>query len=145
MQPLVQIKKLSEGAKIPQYRKKGDAGFDFFCIEDMTVPAQKTALMRTGLAFQIPEGFEMQIRMRSGAALNTPLIVANAPGTIDSGYRGEICIILRNISDDDYAIAKGDRIAQGVIAPVARASFALVEELAASDRGADGFGSTGKN
>lgn len=143
--PLVQIKKLDSRAKIPEYKKTGDAGFDLHCIEDTTVPGNKTALLHTGLAFCIPQGYEMQVRMRSGAALNSPLIIANAPGTVDSGYRGEICIIARNTSNEDFMVAGGERIAQGVIAPVANAILEQVDKLPPSERGTGGFGSTGKD
>ena len=101
--------------------------------------------MPTGLAFAIPEGFEMQIRLRSSAALKTPLILANAPGTIDSGYRGEVGIIVRNLSGEDFLVKAGARIAQGVIAPAPRAVFVEMDELPGSERGEGGFGSTGSS
>lgn len=142
---LVKIKKLHPDAIIPEYKKHGDSGFDLHCLKDMVVPANSTALLPTGLAFCVPDGFEMQVRMRSGAALKTPLIVANAPGTIDSGYRGEICIIARNTGSTDFLVKKGERIAQGVITPVEKAFFEVVDELPASERGEAAFGSTGNN
>lgn len=141
----VQIKKLHAEAVVPEYKKSGDAGFDLHCLRDMEILPGQTAILPTGLAFAIPEGFEMQIRMRSGAALQTPLILANAPGTIDSGYRGEVGIIVRNVGGEAFRVQKGERIAQGVIAPVERASFELVEELPPSQRGDGGFGSTGSS
>lgn len=142
---LVKIQKLHPDAIIPEYRKHGDSGFDLHCLEDTVVPANSTALLPTGLAFCVPEGFEMQVRMRSGSALKTPLMVANAPGTVDSGYRGEIFIIARNASSTDFLVKKGERIAQGVIAPVEKAIFEVVDELPPSERGDAAFGSTGKN
>jgi dUTP pyrophosphatase len=142
----VLVKKLHPDAIIPSYAKPGDAGFDLFAVEDLVVMPGQTAIIKTGLAVAIPEGFEMQIRMRSGASLKTPLIVANAPGTVDSGYRGEVGIIVRNThSTLPYTVHKGGRIAQGVIAPVVTAEFTEVDELPDSERGAGGFGSTGSN
>ena len=139
----VQIKKLDPDAVVPEYRKPGDAGFDLHALRRVEIPAGQAAIVPTGLAFAIPEGFEMQVRMRSGAALKTPLIVANAPGTIDSGYRGEVGIIVRNLGREPYAVEQGERIAQGVVAPVCRAEFDLVGELPSSERGSGGYGSTG--
>jgi len=143
LEQTVQVQKLSDNAIIPRYAKPGDAGFDLHASRDTGVPAFSTAIVPTGLAFAIPEGFEMQIRMRSGAALKTPLIVANAPGTIDSGYRGEVGIIVRNLSDKPYTVKQGERIAQGVIAPVVPAHFKEVMQLPESERGTGGYGSTG--
>lgn len=140
----VQIKKLHPDAVIPEYKKPGDAGFDLHTVEDVIIPPGKTAILPTGLAVAIPEGFEIQVRMRSGASLKTPLVIPNAPGTIDSGYRGEIGIIVRNCGPKEYVVKKGERIAQGVLAPVIRADFDIVEELPESERGAGGYGSTGE-
>lgn len=137
------VKKLHPDAIMPEYLKSGDAGFDLYCVADTPVAPGKTAILPTGLAFAIPEGHEMQIRLRSGAALKTPLIVANAPGTIDAGYRGEVGIIVRNTGTESWLVRKGERIAQGVVAPVARALFREVEQLPPSERGEAGFGSTG--
>lgn len=139
----VSIKKLHPDAIMPVYKKKGDAGFDLHTIEDVEVPPRGTAILPTGLAFAMPEGFEMQIRMRSGAAFKTPLFIPNAPGTIDSGYRGEVGIIVRNASSAPFMVRKGERIAQGVIAPVYLAEFSEAAFLPDSERGAAGFGSTG--
>lgn len=139
----VQIKKLDPDAVVPEYKKPGDAGFDLHALRRVEIPAGQAAIVPTGLAFAIPEGFEMQVRMRSGAALKTTLIVANAPGTIDAGYRGEVGIIVRNLGSEPYCVEQGERIAQGVVAPVCHAEFALVDELPASERGAGGYGSTG--
>lgn len=141
----VKIKKLSEKAIIPEYKKSGDAGFDFHCLEETVVPAGRAAIIRTGLAFAVPEGYEMQIRMRSGAALRSPLIIPNAPATIDSGYRGEIGIIVRNVGSTDYIVHENERIAQGVIAPVMKAVFDIVDILPYSERGVGGYGHTGKD
>ena len=157
----VKIKKLHPDAVIPEYAKPGDSGFDFVALEDTKIYPGQTKLVKTGIAVEIPEGFELQVRPRSGTSLKTPLRVANAPGTVDSGYRGECCVILTNttgiekhaVVQDEQAvivggeiqyIKKGDRIAQGVICPVIRAEFEVVEELSNSERGVGGFGSTGK-
>lgn len=141
----VEIKKLHPDAIIPVYRMPGDAGFDLHCLEDTVIPPESVVIIPTGLAFAIPDGFEMQIRMRSGTSLKTPLILANAPGTIDSGYRGEVGIITRNLGKEPFKVSKGDRIAQGVITPVLKAQFEIVEELPDTERAASGFGSTGKD
>lgn len=141
----VQIKKLRPDAEIPRYQKSGDAGFDFYCVERAVVPPNSVAILPTGLAIAVPPGYELQLRLRSGAALATPLILANAPGTIDSGYRGEIGIIVRNLSAEPWIVEKGTRLAQGVLAPVYTAKFIEVKDLPPSERGAGGFGSTGKN
>lgn len=139
----IEIKKLHPDAVVPEYAHSGDAGFDFHALEDTRILPGQAAIMHTGLAVAIPDGFEMQIRLRSSAALRLPLIIPNAPATIDAGYRGELGIILRNIGDREIIIGKGERIAQGVVAPVARAVFALVDTLPESARGAGGYGSSG--
>jgi len=142
----VAVQKLHPDAVVPSYAKPGDAGFDLYAVEDVNVLAGHVEIVPTGLAFAVPEGFEMQIRMRSGASLKTPLIVANSPGTVDSGYRGEVGIIVRNThSNLPYTVKKGERVAQGVIAPVVTAIFNVVDELPFSERGSGGFGSTGSD
>ena len=142
----VKIKKLHQDAVIPQYQTTGAAGFDFHAIEDMEIPTRKTVLVKTGLSMEIPEGYELQVRPRSGMSLKTKMRIANSPGTIDSDYRGEICIIMENmgmLGALPYDIKKGDRIAQGVICPVFQATF-IEDELNESERGEKGFGSSGK-
>ncbi len=141
----VMVKKLVPEARVPVYKKEGDAGFDLHCVRDTEIAPGQTAIIPTGLAFAIPPGYEMQIRMRSGAALTLPLMLANAPGTVDSGYRGEVGIIVRNVGTSPCIVKNGERIAQGVIAPVEQALFQSVAELPCSSRGSDGFGSTGSN
>jgi dUTP pyrophosphatase len=154
----VKIKKLHEDAIIPKYHSKGAAGFDFHALEDMEIAPGETKLIKTGLSFEIEEGFELQVRPRSGTSLKTKLRLANSPGTIDADYRGEVCIIMDNISeeaDTHHRIAgnpcinfifikKGERYAQGVFAAVIRADFEEVEELTQTERGQSGFGSSGK-
>ncbi len=139
----IQIKKLDPAAIIPAYKKHGDAGFDLYTTRTITIPPRSTAILPTGLAFAIPEGFEMQVRLRSSTGLKTPLIIPNAPGTIDSGYRGEVGIVVRNLSDTAFTVNKGERIAQGILAPVFTASFVEVDQLPESERGDGGYGSTG--
>lgn len=164
----VKIKRVKD-VELPKYAKPGDAGFDLVAAEDVIIKPGETKVIPTGLSFEIPPGFEMQIRPRSGMSRKTKLRVVL--GTIDSGYRGEIGVIVDNVSvveytsqprllkgafvgDNDFnvtkatkyeviKIRKGDRIAQGVIAPVITAHFEEVDELSDSERGVGGFGSTG--
>ncbi|WP_145333312.1 dUTP diphosphatase [Paenibacillus xylanexedens] len=149
----VKIKKLHPEAKTPVYAKPGDSGFDLVALQDVIIPAGETRKVLTGLAFEIPDGYEMQIRPRSGLTLNSKLRVQL--GTIDSSYRGEVGIIVDHIfnggdlqsifgNDTDILIEKGMKIAQGVIAPVVRVSFEEVSELSESERGDGGFGHTGE-
>jgi dUTP pyrophosphatase len=134
----------------PSYQKEGDSGFDFMANlpQDSTIVVEplKRVLVPTGLHFQIPIGFELQVRPRSGLALKNGITVLNTPGTVDSGYRGEVMVILFNTGEEPFTIKNGDRIAQGVISPVQTrktTKFARVNTLDTSDRGAGGFGSTG--
>lgn len=140
----VKFKKLNKDAKIPQYMTKGAAGFDFSSIENVTLSTGDRIAVDTGLSCKIQDGFEMQIRPRSGMALKQGITVLNAPGTIDSDYTGHIKIILVNLGDSDVVIKAGDRIAQGVISPVEQAEFLEVDKLDETERGEGGFGSTGK-
>ena len=140
----VAVKKLHEDAVIPTYANDGDAGFDFYVIGGGKIRAGETKLFKTGLAMAIPKGYELQVRSRSGLSLKAQIVVLNAPGTIDAGYRGEIGIILTNFSEKEYTVKKGDRVAQGVLNEVPRAKFHVVEDLPDSDRGQGGFGSSGK-
>ena len=136
----------SKGAVIPEYKTAGAAGADLYALVEspVTIPAGKFAMIPTGLFFEIPEGSEIQIRPRSGLAAKNGVTVLNTPGTIDSDYRGEIKIILVNLSDKDFVVNNGERIAQMVIAPVTQASFTIVDQLSDTERGTGGFGSTGK-
>jgi dUTP pyrophosphatase len=138
------IKKLSPLAEIPNYQTEEAAGFDLHSIEDIILKPNERKLIGTGLAFEIPKGYEIQIRPRSGLAYKYGISVLNSPGTIDSDYRGEIKVLLINHSDTDFEIKVGERIAQGVIQEVIQAKFEEVEELNKTARGAGGFGSTGK-
>ena len=139
----IKVKILDSRAKIPQYATSGSSGFDFYCETDTPIPSNTWRMVVTGLCFQIPDGYEIQIRSRSGAALEHGLIVLNQPGTIDSDYRGPISIMIWNITNKSVIIEAGSRIAQGVLCPVIRANFEEVESLEDTDRGSGGFGSTG--
>jgi dUTP pyrophosphatase len=145
----VKIKKLHPDAQIPKYAHLGDSGFDLVAIEDVSFNGGETRLVRTGLAISVGSGYELQVRPRSGLSLKTPLRVANSPGTVDSSYLGEICVIVTNTDpplDSRYSsryIKKGDRIAQGVVCPVERVEFEEVESLDETERGDGAFGSTG--
>ena len=129
---------------IPQYETPLSAGVDLRANIDeaITLKPLQRALVKTGLFMAIPAGYEAQVRPRSGLAFKKGITVLNSPGTIDSDYRGEICIIAE--AHKHYAIKIGDRIAQGVLAPIVQADFEEVEELTSTDRGDGGFGSTGK-
>lgn len=139
----VKFKKIYPDAVVPTYAHPGDAGFDLYSIEDCPLNSSETKLINTGLKIEIPKGYEVQIRPRSGLALKHGVTILNAPGTIDSGYRGLIGILLINHSNETYKIKKGERIAQGVINKVEEAVLEEVNELSDSSRGEGGFGSTG--
>jgi dUTP pyrophosphatase len=143
----VKIKRLTEAATIPKYQTSGASGFDFHSLENLSLRPGKTTLVKTGLSFEIPPGHELQVRPRSGTSLKTKLRISNSPGTIDSDFRGEVCIIIDHIGDmgdPEIKVNKGDRIAQGVIVPVVQGEFQLVDELNESERNNGSFGSTGK-
>lgn len=129
---------------LPSYAKKGDAGMDIRASEDVWIKPFNQAIIPTGIYLEIPEGYECQIRSRSGLAAKHGINVMNSPGTIDSGYRGEIKVILNNHHFQSYDVKKGDRVAQMVFAPVTVATFNEVTELTDSERGEGGLGSTGK-
>ncbi len=136
----------SQGAVIPQYKTSGAAGADICALlsESVTIKKGCRAMIPTGLFFSIPEGYEIQVRPRSGLAAKNGVTVLNTPGTIDSDYRGEIKVILVNLGDEDFTVNNGDRIAQIVVAPVTIGVFEQVSSLDETERGAGGFGSTGK-
>lgn len=134
-----------EGLPLPGYETPGAAGMDLLAAveEDLVIEPGKRFAVPTGLGIALPEGFEAQVRPRSGLALKQGLTVANAPGTIDSDYRGEVKAILINLGQEPVTITRGMRIAQMVIAPVTRGVFKEVQTLSETSRGAGGFGSTG--
>jgi dUTP pyrophosphatase len=137
---------LAAGAIAPEYQTAGSAGADIRARLDAPVclaPGSRS-VVPTGLRIQLPEGYEAQVRSRSGLASKHGVICLNAPGTIDSDYRGEIRVILQNHGAQPYTVADGDRIAQLVVQPVSRARFVEADNLDESERGAGGFGSTGR-
>lgn len=139
----VEINKLSEDAKLPEYAHLTDAGADIFALEHTYLKPNETKLVKTGIAVAIPVGYEIQIRPRSGLSLKTPLRIANAPGTVDADYRGEVCVIMWNSSNETVEINAGDKIAQMVINEVPMIKWKEVTELSSTERGTGGFGSTG--
>lgn len=138
------FKRVHPDTVLPAYAHPSDAGMDIRSVADMTVPARGRALVPTGLVVLLPPLYEAQVRPRSGLALKFGVTVLNTPGTIDSGYRGEIGVILANFGDADFIVKKGDKIAQLVIAPVTQPEVCEVSEIDETDRGAGGFGSTGR-
>lgn len=138
----------AEGLDLPSYETSGAAGMDLRAALPAGTPViigpLERSLIPTGLTMELPAGYEAQVRPRSGLALKSGITVLNTPGTIDSDYRGEVKVILINLSDHPVEINRGDRIAQMVIAPVTRATIELVESLSLTKRGEGGFGSTGK-
>lgn len=141
----VQVKRLPHGSglPLPAYATSGAAGMDVVSAEDVTIAPGARHAVATGIALAIPQGYEVQVRPRSGLALKHGITVPNTPGTIDSDYRGELKVILINHGTEPFAIHRGDRVAQLVLAPVVQAAWEEVTELDATDRGEGGFGSTG--
>lgn len=141
----VRVKRLNHGAglALPAYATSGAAGMDICAAESLNLRVGKRHAVATGFAFAIPEGYEVQVRPRSGLALKHGITCLNTPGTIDSDYRGEVKVILANLGEDDFMINKGDRIAQIVVAPVTHGNLIEVEHLDETVRGTGGFGSTG--
>jgi dUTP pyrophosphatase len=140
----VNIRKLASSAIIPTYAHSGDSGADLYSIENYIIPPGDIMVIRTGLSAEIPLGYEGQIRSRSGLASKHAVVVINSPGTIDSGYTGEIKVALINHGFHYYKVNAGDRIAQLVIAPVVRAEFHEKATIdTESERGDGGFGSSG--
>lgn len=140
----IPVKLLSEGASMPQAMRMGDAGLDLRSVEQVTLRPFERALIPTGIALAIPEGYAGFVLPRSGLAAKHGFTLVNAPGLIDSNYRGEIKVIGMNLDpNDDFVISAGDRIAQLVIMRVCDCGLCTVEELDATERGAAGFGSSG--
>lgn len=166
---IVNIKRMHPDARVPRYETELAAGFDLVAVEDVIIAPGETALVPLGFAIEIPPGYEMQVRPRSGVSWKTKLRVSNSPGTVDGDFRGEVKVIVDNIERGEpgetprlrlidgkmefsrgeyfekytYIIRKGDRIAQGVIAPIERVTFVVVDELSETARGSGGFGHTG--
>ena len=141
----VEVKRLPHGGglPLPAYATSGAAGMDVVSAESVTIAPGARHAVATGLALAIPAGYEIQVRPRSGLALKHGVTVPNTPGTIDSDYRGEMKVILINLGTEPFVIARGDRVAQLVLAPVVQAAWSEVAELDATERGEGGFGSTG--
>ncbi len=145
----VKIKRLSDefnDIPLPSYSTKGSSGVDVRAAvkEDVIIPNGELRLVPTNLSVEIPEGFEIQVRPRSGLAANHGISILNSPGTIDSDYRGEIKIIVMNLGREEFKISRGDRIAQMVVSKVYKAEFLLTGDLEESIRGNGGFGHTGR-
>ena len=140
---LVQVKLLNSEAKLPSYAHKGDAGLDLFSIEEKRIIPSGSALIRTGICIALPPNTEAQVRPRSGLALKKQITVLNTPGTIDCGYRGEVCVILINHGREPFLVEKGMKIAQMLVKPVYTVEVKAVDQLPDTSRGEGGFGSTG--
>jgi dUTP pyrophosphatase len=138
------FKRIHPDAVLPSYAHEGDAGMDVRSVESLTIQPKCRALVKTGLVAEIPLGYEIQVRPRSGLALKYGVTVLNSPGTVDAGYRGEIGVILANFGDEPFAVSVGDRIAQLVVAAVTQAEISETTFVTSSERGEGGFGSTGK-
>ena len=139
----LRFRKVHPDAVLPSYAHPSDAGMDVRSVEDLTIAPGKRALVHTGLVMLLPPMYEAQVRPRSGLALKSGVTVLNTPGTIDSGYRGEVGVILANFGEADFQVKKGDKVAQIVIAPVTQPEIVETTEVDETDRGAGGFGSTG--
>jgi dUTP pyrophosphatase len=142
----IRLKRLDHGAglPLPSYATAHAAGLDVVSAEDVTLPPGARHAVATGFAIAIPEGYEVQVRPRSGLALKHGITCLNTPGTIDADYRGEVKVILANLGSEPFEVKRGERIAQLVPAAVQRAAFAEVDELDETVRGVGGFGSTGR-
>ena len=139
----IQFVKEHDSALLPTYATVGAAGADVYSAKDYKIPPGEHKLIDTGLKCGIPAGFEIQVRPRSGLALKSRITVLNSPGTIDSDYTGKLGVILMNHSDAIFTVCAGDRIAQIVVAPVVQAKFSWAEQVTETERGSNGFGSTG--
>ncbi|MBM9589559.1 dUTP diphosphatase [Leptospira sp. 201903075] len=144
--PIVSLQILKPGAVVPEYKTSGSAGMDLSaCLtENIILPKGEVVFVPTGLAMAIPDGYEGQIRPRSGFSTKNRILMPNSPGTIDSDYRGEILIPLLNLSGADFVLEPGTRVAQIVFQAVGQLSLQVVTELSVTERGTGGFGSTGK-
>ena len=139
----LKVKRLDPSAKMPVRTTSGASCFDIHALEGGTIPSKSRALVRTGLAVAVDQGFEVQVRSRSGLALKQGVFVLNSPGTVDSDYRGEVGVILMNLGDDTFTYKAGDRIAQIAVCAVVMGDTELVESLDDTQRSGGGFGSTG--
>ncbi len=143
MSEVIKFKKVSDDAIIPNYAHIEDAGMDVYSNEEKLIPARSWDLVKTGISMELPSGYEAQVRSKSGLSLKSGLIVLNSPGTIDENYRGEVGVILMNVSNQDYKVEKHQKVAQMVINKVEHFKVIEVEEISNSSRGDGAFGSTG--
>ena len=136
---------LKDGALLPEYQTPGSAGADLhaYLPEPVTLHPMERKLIPTGLCVELPAGYELQVRPRSGLALKYGITVLNTPGTVDSDYRGELCVLLINLGSEPFTVRHGDRIAQAVVAQVVQVNFVQTDTLSKTGRGTDGYGSTG--
>jgi len=139
----LRFKRIHPDAVLPSYAHPSDAGMDVRSVADLMIAPGARALVPTGLVMLLPPQYEAQVRPRSGLALKSGVTVLNTPGTIDSGYRGEVGVILMNLGTEDFQVKKGDKIAQIVIAPVKQPEIVETDSIDETDRGVGGFGSTG--
>lgn len=139
----VKFKKLDPNAATPTYGSVGASGADLYALNAVIINPNQTKMVSTGVAFEIPEGFEIQIRPRSGLSLRTGLRIPNSPATIDQDYTGECCVLIENTGSEPYHIKQFDRIAQAVLCPVVQMLLYESSDLQSTDRGDAGFGSTG--
>jgi dUTP pyrophosphatase len=143
--PELPVRRLDPGLPLPAYAHPGDAGADLCAAEEVVLPPGGRATVGTGIALAVPDGYAAFVHPRSGLAARHGITLVNAPGTVDAGYRGEVRVVLLNTdAGEPFTVHRGDRIAQLVVQPVARARFLDVAELPASPRGEGGFGSTGR-
>jgi dUTP diphosphatase len=136
---------LRDGALLPEYQTSGSAGADLhaYLAEPITLKPMERTLIPTGLFLELPEGYELQVRPRSGLALKYGVTVLNTPGTVDSDYRGELCVLLVNLGSEPFTVQNGDRIAQAVVAQTVQVRFVQTDALSKTGRGSNGYGSTG--
>ncbi|GAA8145386.1 dUTP diphosphatase [Helicobacter pylori] len=139
----IKIQKIHPNALIPKYQTEGSSGFDLHAVEEVVIKPHSVGLVKIGIYLSLEVGYELQVRTRSGLALNHQVMVLNSPGTVDNDYRGEVKVILANLSDKDFKVQVGDRIAQGVVQKTYKAEFIECERLDETSRGSGGFGSTG--
>jgi dUTP pyrophosphatase len=140
------FKKLNVDVGTPSYNYESDSGFDLYSTEEIVIPPLGRALIPTGLSFDIKDGYEIQVRSKSGLAINQGLFVLNSPGTVDNGYLGEVKVILFNTNQTEFVVKKGMKVGQAVLCPVVNGKWVDLinkEELSSKDRGDNGFGSTG--
>lgn len=142
----LKFKKFNDSVSLPCYQSEGASGMDLcaFLSESVTLKPLERKLIPTGLKMELPQGYEAQVRPRSGMSIKHGITLVNCVGTIDEDYRGEICVPVINLSTEEFTINNGDRIAQMVIAPVTKAKIEVVTELSDTKRGEGGFGSTGR-